>query len=296
MNRQKLVPDIGLFVRTLELGTFAAVADETGLTSSGVSRVVTRLENRLGVKLLYRSTRRLVLTPEGETFLAHAQNILSMAEAAEADVSAVMGRPRGHLRVNSGSAFARHKLAPYLPRFLEKYPDVTVEVLVSDQRIDPIEAHADVTIRVGPLADSDLIGMRLGTVKRIITASPEYIAQHGTPKKPNDLLQHNCLLLNGFRRQAKWPMFEDDRRVEIAVGGSVTADNADVLLDMAIAGVGIIRLGDFLGEEAFTTDRLIPLLEDCHDNDPQPITVLISPERLRIPRIRAFVDFLKTGF
>lgn len=289
-----LVPEIAIFVRIIELGTFAAVANEAGLTSSGVSRIVSRLEDRLHTKLLYRSTRRLALTPEGETFLAYAKSILAAAEAAEADIASTQGRARGHLRINCGTAFARYKLSPLLPTFLEKYPDITVDVSVADRRIDPVAEQADVTVRVGALADSDLIAIQLGTVERIIAASPDYLSARGVPESAGDLVHHNCLLLTGFPRQAHWPMYQSGKRIDIAVKGAVTSDSADALLHMAIAGVGIVRLGDFLGEEALSNGQLVPVLADCHFGDPQPITALVLSGRQDVPRVRVFVDFLKT--
>ena len=294
--RQELgtgISDIGCFVRTVDLGSFAAVGIEIGLTPSGVSRIVTRLEDRLGVKLIHRTTRRLALTPEGETFLAHARGILSAVEAAHAAVASTHGRARGHVRVNSGTAFAKHRLARLLPDFIAQYPDITIDLSVSDQRIDPISERVDVTIRVGPLADSELIAVRLGEVRRVIAASPHYLAVHGTPHKPADLLRHNCLLLSGFSRLSQWPLFENGKRVLVAAKGNVTSDSAELLLDLALAGIGILRLGDFLGESALAQGRLVPLLADCHDDDPQPITALLLPARQSIPRVRALVDFLK---
>ena len=294
--RQELgtgISDIGCFVRTVDLGSFAAVGIEIGLTPSGVSRIVTRLEDRLGVKLIHRTTRRLALTPEGETFLAHARGILSAVEVAHAAVASTHGRARGHIRLNSGTAFAKHRLARLLPDFIAQYPDITIDLSVSDQRIDPISERVDVTIRVGPLADSELIAVRLGEVRRVIAASPHYLAVHGTPHKPADLLRHNCLLLSGFSRLSQWPLFENGKRVLVAAKGNVTSDSAELLLDLALAGIGILRLGDFLGESALAQGRLIPLLADCHDDDPQPITALLLPARQSIPRVRALVDFLK---
>lgn len=294
--RQELgtdISDIGCFVRTVDLGSFAAVGIEIGLTPSGVSRIVTRLEDRLGVKLIHRTTRRLALTPEGETFLAHARGILSAVEVAQAAVASTHGRARGHVRLNSGTAFAKHRLARLLPDFIAQYPDITIDLSVSDQRIDPISERVDVTIRVGPLADSELIAVRLGEVRRVIAASPHYLAVHGTPRKPADLLRHNCLLLSGFARLSQWPLFENGKRVLIAAKGNVTSDSAELLLDLALAGIGILRLGDFLGEAALAQGQLIPLLADCHDDDPQPITALLLPDRQSIPRVRALVDFLK---
>jgi len=289
------VGDIATFVRVVDLGTFAAVADEAGLTASGVSRAVTRLEERLGVRLLHRTTRRLVLTQEGETFLARAREILAAIEAAESEVSVGRGQPRGLIRVNTGTAFAKHKLARLLPAFQARYPDVTVELSVADRRIDPVAHQIDVTIRVGPLEDSPLVAQRLGEVRRVIVASPAYLERRGVPQRPSDLLAHNCLLLTGFSRLAQWPMFEDGRRVLVPVKGSIRCDSADVLLDLALAGVGIIRLGDFLGQEALADGRLLPLLAGCHDDDPWPVTALVLPGRQHIPRIRAFLDALKAG-
>ncbi len=202
MNMMHPMSDLAVFVRTVDLGSFAAVGAETELTASGVSRIVTRLERRIGAKLLHRTTRRLVLTQEGETFLVHARSILSAVEAAEADVASVHGRPRGHLRINSGTAFARHRLARLLPQFMDQFPEIAVELSVSDHRIDPIADQVDVTIRVGPLGDSGLIAVRLGEVRRVIAGSPGYLERYGIPEQAADLARHNCLQLSGFSRLA----------------------------------------------------------------------------------------------
>ncbi len=288
-----LQQSVFLLLRLADLGTLAAVADEAGLTPSGVSRIMSRLEEQMGVKLVHRSTRRLAFTSEGTVFLNYARQMLALAEAAEADLSQAQGEVRGHLRVNCGTAFARHRLAPLLPTFLSQYPNVTVDVSVSDYRIDPLENQIDVTIRVGRLEDSDLIAARLGTVQRVIAASPDYLKRRGTPTTLKDLAHHDCLLLKGFAEQAFWPMIENKTVVRTAVKGRVTADSADTLLQMAIEGVGIIRVGDFLGENALASGRLVELFRDRHDADPKPISALMLPGRHAIPRIRAFVDFLK---
>ncbi|OOG46588.1 LysR family transcriptional regulator [Polaromonas sp. A23] len=287
--------DIGLFVRTVDLGTFVAAGLEAGLSASAVARIVSRLERRLGAKLLHRSTRRLVLTQEGETYLVHARAIVAAVEEAEAQVRLGHGRPRGLVRVNAGTAFAKHKLVRLLPQFQAQYPEISIELTVSDQRIDPVLDQIDVTIRVGPLQDSELVLLRLGTVSRIIAASPDYLARKGIPLQPRDLLDHNCLQLSGFARLAQWPMLENGKRVMLPVEGSIACDSADLLLDLALAGVGIVRLGDFLGEQALAEGRLVPLLSECHDRDPTPLSALILPGRQNIPRVRAFIDFLKAA-
>ena len=287
--------DLAAFVRTVDLGSFAAVGAEVELTASGVSRIVTRLERRIGAKLLHRTTRRLVLTQEGEAFLVHARGILAAVEAAEADVASIHGRPRGHLRINSGTAFARHRLARLLPQFMERFPEITVDLSVSDYRIDPIADQVDVTIRVGPLGDSGLIAVRLGEVRRIIAGSPDYLDRHGVPEQPADLAGHNCLQLTGFSRLVQWPMFEQGKRIMVPVKGSIRSDSADFLLNLALSGAGLVRFGDFLGEAAVKEGRLVPVLSHCHDPDPQPIKALILPGRQNIPRVRAFIDFLKAS-
>lgn len=287
------ISDIAVFLRTMELGSFAAVSQELGLTSSGVSRIVSRLEDRLGAKLIHRTTRRLVLTPEGETYLPHARGILSAMETAAADVASVRGRPRGLIRVNTGTAFAKHKLLPLLPDFMTAYPDISLDLSVGDRRIDPFAEQADITIRVGPLADSELVRVGLGEVRRVIAASPDYLSRHGVPRCPEDLRSHNCLQLAGNARLTKWPLLEDGKRILLPVTGTLRSDSADALLEMALAGMGVIRVGDFLGEAALADGRLVPLLSDCHDDDPQPISALILPGRQSIPRVRCFIDFLK---
>jgi len=284
--------DMGLFVRVAERGSFAAVALEIGLTASGVSKSITRLEDRLGVKLLHRTTRKLVLTQEGETYLGRAREILAAIEAAEADVSALRGRPQGLLRINTGTAFAKYRLAPLLLGFREAYPHIDLALSVSDRRIDPIAEQVDITVRVGPLDDSDLIARPVGIVRRVIAASPTYLARHGTPQHPSDLRAHNCLLLKGFSEQARWPMVERGQKSTVAVSGNIQCDSADLLTDFALAGLGIVRFGDFLGEAAVAEGRLIPLLTTYHDPTPTPITALVLPGRNALPRVRAFLDYL----
>lgn len=281
-----------VFVNTVDLGSFAAAGLAGGMTASAAARIVTRLEAQLGAKLLARSTRRLVLTQEGEAYLPHARAALAAVAAGQAEMAASQGRVQGLIRVNTGTAFARYRLARLLPQFHARYPGVTLDLTVTDRRIDPEAGQIDVTIRVGPLADSGLILKPLGTVRRVIAASPAYLARCGTPRAPLDLLQHNCLLLKGFARLAQWPMMQDGRHLPVPVSGTVRADNADLLLDLAVAGMGIVWLGDFLGEQAMATGQLVPVLAGQYDDDPQPLSALILPGRQHVARVRAFVDFL----
>jgi DNA-binding transcriptional LysR family regulator len=258
MNEASFASDIGLFVSVVETGSFSAAAEVSGLTPSAVSKAITRMEDRLGVKLLERTTRRLALTQEGETMLTRGREILAAVEAAEAEVTANRGKPRGLVRLNTGTAFAKHRLAPVMSLFRELYPDIALEMSISDRRIDVIAEQVDVAIRTGPLGDSTLVARKIGSMRRVICASPDYLRRHGRPEVPADLMRHNCLLLQGFARLAQWPMRENGRQTLLNVKGSVTCDSADLLLDLALNGVGIVRFGDFLAERAIAEGRLVP--------------------------------------
>lgn len=284
--------EIALFIRVVERGGFAAAAEGTGLTPSAVSRAVTRLEDRLGVRLLQRTTRRLALTPEGETMLARGREILAAIEAAEAEVTAARGRPRGLLRVNTGTAFARHRLVPRLVAFRERYPDVRVELSVNDRRVDLLADQVDIAIRTGPVGDSPLIARTLETDRRVICASPGYLTRRGTPEAPADLARHDCLVLNGFSRLAEWPFRHRERVAPMSIKPAMTCDTAAVLLDMALAGLGIVRLTSFMLRDALAEGRLVPLLDEHHVSEPVPITALMPPGRQHLPRVRAFLDTL----
>lgn len=295
MNRTSSSDEIAVFVRVVEKGGFAAAAEGTGLTPSGVSKAVSRMEHRLGVRLLQRTTRRLRLTPEGETMLARGREILTAIEAAEAEVTAARGTPRGLVRVNTGTAFAKHRLVPALPAFSARYPEVLLEISVADRRIDVIGEQADVAIRTGPLGDSALVARRLGESRRVIAASPEYLARRGVPRTPADLAGHACLLLSGFSRLAEWPLRVDGRVAAVPVRPALVCDNAETLYQLALAGVGLVRLAGFILEDAIAEGRLVPLLADHHVSETVPITALMPPGRQHLPRVRALLDFLSAG-
>lgn len=284
--------EIALFVRVVDRGSFAAAAADLGLTPSGASRSVTRLEHRLGVRLLQRTTRKLALTPEGETLLRRGREILAAIEQAEAEVTAARGRPRGLVRVNTGTAFGKHRLVPMLSAFRERYPEVELEISIADRRVDVIDAQIDVAIRTGMPGDESMVARPLGESRRVIVASPEYLARRGTPREPADLARHDCLRITGFARLSEWPLRIDGRVVPMAVRGTVVCDSADLLRDLALAGVGIVRLAAFMLDDAIADGRLVPLLVEHHVSEPVPITAMMPPGRQHLPRVRALVDFL----
>lgn len=287
--------EMNAFVRVIERGSFAAAADDLGITPSALSKLVTRIEDRLGVSLLTRTTRRLALTAEGEVFVARSRDILASIEAAEAEVTAASRLPRGHLKISIGTALAKQILCPALPAFLSRYPDITVELHVSDHQVDLVAEQVDVAIRSGALGDSTLVARKITEAKRLICASPLYLEKHGSPRVPADLLGHNCLTLPG-PAWSQWPFHTHEGINRLVVSGTFTSDNADLLLDMAIAGLGIARLADFMVARPMRDGALVPLLLESSMPESFPIHALTVPGRHRAPRIKAFVDFVAAQF
>lgn len=283
--------DLALFVRVATLGSFAAAAEGTAMTSSGVSKAISRMEDRLGVVLLQRSTRRLAVTTEGETLLVGGPAVLDALERLEAETTAARGRPRGRVRVSAGSAFAQYLIIPRLAGFRERFPEIDVDLQVTDRRVDLLAESIDVAIRTGSLLDSSLVARKLRSARRLIVASPAYLARRGTPVSPGDLAQHDCLTLSGHDGLARWPFRVGARVDTVAVRGAMTADSAEALRTMAIAGLGVVRLADFLLQDAVDDRRLVALLTDCHADEPLPVAALTPPGRARLPRVRAFLDF-----
>lgn len=284
------------FVRAVELGGFSTAAREMGLTPSAISKLVTRLEDRLGVRLLDRTTRRLALTPEGEAYFHRSQRILSDIEEAENEVASFRAQPRGLLRVNVGTAFGMHQLVPALPEFLERYPEMQVELTLTDRVVDLIEEGADVAIRLGTLGDSSLVARRICELERVVCAAPAYLKRHGTPRKPEDLLEHNCLSVDYAPSLRRWPFASGEGVRHVEVLGNVSANNADALLNLALLGVGVIRLSEVIVAEALRAGKLVALLADVHHSEPLPLHAVYPQGRHRSPRVAAMVDFLVERF
>lgn len=288
--------DMAAFVRAVEKGGFSPAARELGLTPSAISKLVSRMENRLGVRLLNRTTRRLALTPEGEAFFHRAQRILADIEEAENEVARFRARPRGRLRVNVGTAFGSHQLVPALPEFLARYPEIEVELTISDRVVDLVEEGADVGLRTGHLADSSLVSRKICDMERVICAAPAYLERHGVPLRPEDLLAHNCLVFAGNPQFQRWPFDFGDGVRDVEVAGNVSANNAETLVQLAVMGLGIIRLADVIAGGAIAKGLLRPVLADVHHVEPLPLHAVFPHGRHRSPRVAALVDFLVEKF
>lgn len=290
--------EMEVFVRAVELGSFSAAARNLQLTPSAISKLITRMEDRLGVRLVLRSTRSLQLTPEGEALFDRASRIVGDIEEAERTVSSGADQPRGPLRVNANIPFATHCVIPLVPAFLARYPGVTLDLSLTDFMVDLVGERADVAIRTGALRDSSLKARKLIESRRVVAAAPAYLARHGVPETPDDLARHNCQNFNFRRSLDEWPFLEAPgepatRAVRtIPVTGNMKANNGETMRLLALAGVGIVRLSRFHIGGDIAEGRLVPVLEDFNPGDVEPVhAVYIGHEHLS-NRIRAFVDFL----
>lgn len=291
--------EMATLVAAIEHGGFSAAARALGVTPSAVSKTITRLESRLGVRLLNRTTRRLTPTPEGEALFARGRHILAELDDAEQEAARARGAPRGLLRINSLVAFGLHQLPPVLPEFLRRYPEVQVELSIGDRMVDLVEEGTDLAIRSGRLADSSLVARKICDTQRVVCAAPAYLKRHGTPRRPEDLLRHNCIVICDNPQLRRWP-FDDpagrDGVRTIEVGGNVAANNAENVLQLGLLGLGIVRLGDLVIAEHIHAGRLVPLLAEVHHVEPLPLHAVYPQARLRSPKVGAMVDFLIEKF
>lgn len=290
-TRANRTGEMEIFVTAIEQGSFSAAARLVGLSPSAVSRAVSAIEARLGVRLLLRSTRALALTAEGEAYLRAARRILSDLGDAEQAI-ADQGAPRGRLRVSASQAHGRLAIVPLIGEFVARYPHILVDISLADRIVDVSGGQADVAIRFGPLADSPLTARKLGENRRVIVAAPAYLERHGTPRMPEDLHAHNCLNFNFRRAEPVWPFRDGTRNYALAVRGNIEANNGETLGQLAAMGVGIARVGTFSIAEEMARGALVPILEDYNPGDVEAVHAVFAGGANTPARVRVFVDFL----
>jgi len=297
MNMDATTSDMRAFVRVVERRSFAAAADTLGLSPSAVSKLVTRLEDRLGVQLLHRTTRRLSLSSDGEVYFARARQILADIEDAEAEVARSRSAPRGYLRVNTSNAFGIHQLAPALPDFIDRFPDITIDLAITDRLIDLAADLADVTIRATRQVAGDVAfgSRKIADYERAICAAPSYLARHGEPRAPADLAHHLCIVISS-QAPYRWPFRTGSEVEDVEIVRSLAVDNSEAALQLALNGGGLIRLGDMLVAEPIARGLLVPLLTDVHNKDPLQLAAFYREGRQRLPKVRVFLDFLEERF
>ena len=280
-----------IFAAVMRAGSFSAAGRTLGLTPSAVARSIDRIEARLGVRLLLRSTRALTPTAEGQAYLLTARRILADLDDAERQL-ADQGAPRGRLRISAALSHGRLRIVPLLGAFTALYPHILIDIALSDGIVDIAAGQADVAVRFGALADSVLTARKLGESGRVIVAAPDYLVRHGTPTVPEDLHAHNCLNFNFRRAEPVWPFRRNGEDIVLSVRGSIEANNGETLGQLAAAGVGVARVGAFSVVDDVAAGRLVPILEDFNPGDVELIHAVFVGGSQTPARVRAFVDFL----
>lgn len=287
--------ELEVFCAVIEGGSFSAAARSLNLTPSAVSRTIDRIEVRLGVRLMQRSTRALALTAEGQSYLAAARRILADLNDAERLI-ADQGAPRGRLRVSAALSHGRLCIVPLLGEFSSLYPNILVDISLTDGVVDIAGGQADVGVRFGMLPDSPLTARRIGVTGRTIVASPDYLARRGTPRSPEDLHGHNCLSFNFRRAEPVWPFRKNGRDYALTVHGAIEANNGETLVQLALDGVGITRVGQFSVADDLAAGRLVSVLDAFNPGDLEQIHAVFVGGANMPARVRVFVDFLAARF
>ena len=283
---------MAVFRRVVEAKSFSAVARETNMSQSTVSKHIASLEERLDTKLLNRSTRSLKLTEAGKEYYQHCIRILNDFQEAEASVGKGKIDPTGTLRISTSAAFGRTYILPYLDEFLSTYPDIKIDLIFGDKYTDLVKEGIDLAIRIGPLEDSSLIAKKIGSSPRVVVASPEYLVNHGRPKKPADLVKHDCLFYSLQKSPDLWYFNSTQEGDEsIRVNGRIKASSPDAVCDATLEGLGISILGEWYVRKHLKSGRLIKILPDFK---PTAFDIhAFYPERRFVPqKVKRMIQFI----
>nr|WP_279052175.1 DNA-binding transcriptional regulator YafC [Cedecea davisae] len=283
--------ELAIFVAVVESGSFSRAAEQLDQANSAVSRAVKKLEMKLGVSLLNRTTRQLSLTEEGERYFRNVQQILQAMAAAENEVMESKQTPRGLLRIDAATPVMLHLLMPLIKPFRERYPEMTLSLVSSETFINLIERKVDVAIRVGNLTDSSLRARPLFNSYRKIIASPDYLATRGTPRSAEDLISHVCLGFTEPSSLNRWPVAQaDGQLLEITPG--LSSNSGETLKQLCLTGNGIACLSDFMIDREIESGEFVELLADKRLPVEMPFSAVYYSDRAVSTRIRAFIDFL----
>ena len=255
--------DIAVFVRVVESGSFTATADELEISKAVVSKYVSRLEERLGARLLNRTTRRLTLTEAGEALYRRGAEALSEIREAEEEVAQLAGEPRGHLRITAPTYFGSVKLAPLLRDFRTRYPAITLDLDLNDRIVDIVRERFDVAVRISELADSSMVARRLAPCPQVVVGSPEYFRRYGTPRTPADLRDHDCLSYSLVRAPNEWRFRAPKGRwIAVTVRGSIRCNNDFALKQAVLDGLGLRQFPRFFVERELEEGKLLEVLPE----------------------------------
>ena len=288
----KNLSDITVFVQVVESGSFTAAAKRLALSKSVVSKYVTRLENQLGAQLINRTTRRLSLTEIGRTFYERSQRGLQELEEANAEVLRLQAAPRGTLKLNTPMSFGISHIAPALPDFLSRYPELSVEMNLDDRKVNLAEEGFDLAVRVADLPDPSLVARRLGPCRYVVCASPQYLQHHGVPHTPDDLIHHNAITFKYQKSPREWRFLSPEGRyISVPVSGSIETNNSLALREALINNAGITSTPTFVVGADIKAGRLKAVLTNYHVQE-YSIYIIYLQRRHLSPKVRAFIDFM----
>jgi DNA-binding transcriptional LysR family regulator len=277
------------FVRIVDKGSLTAAAEGLDTSVPSVVRTLAALERALGVRLLNRTTRRLSLTDEGAQYLDHCRVILSAVQDFELGLASGHAQPRGRLALTSSVMFGRRYVAPIAADFIERHPEVTADLLFVDRVVSLVDEGIDVAVRIGHLKDSSLVAIRVGAVRRVVCASPEYLQRHGVPRKPADVTKHACVRHTGLAPRSEWHFRVGRRDVAVPISAAMTCNEIDSALTACTRGVGVGMFLSYQVAPASDAGELQYVLEDF-ETEPLPVHVVYPQTRLMSARVRAFVD------
>ncbi len=289
--------DIRVFAAVVKAGGFSLAARQLGVTRSAISRRIEQMEARLGVRLLTRTTRRFALTDPGARFFEHCTRIADDIEAAERLIHEQYGVPRGDLRINCAVMIGLKLIIPQLEGFARAFPDLRVHVDLSDAPVEKNDARYDIHIRLGHVDDPNLVASRLASSRRILCASPAYIAEFGRPASVEELARHSCLLISGLGVDSNtWNFREGARAESVRVCGNLVFNSGDGHYEAIVAGLGIGRVTEILARSDIASGRLVPVLTDRHASDPEPILALFPGGKHTPQKTRAFIGHFRQSF
>lgn len=284
--------DVAVFVQVVDSGSFTAAAEKLQMSRAAVSKYVTRLENQLGARLLNRTTRRLSLTEVGRNYYERSRNALLELEEAELEVSRFQGAPRGNLRISVPMSFGILHISPIIAEFLKQYPEVTIDLLLDDRKVDVVDGGFDLAIRISSLPDSSLIARRLAPCRHVICATPGYIEQRGVPKVPADLAEHTIITYRYQESTYEWHFRSAaGKEIVVPVSSSSQMNNSLAIREAVLRHAGITRTPTFVVGPDLASGRLVALLTDFAILEISIYAVYASRQFLS-PKVRAFVDFI----
>jgi DNA-binding transcriptional LysR family regulator len=281
---------IVVFTRVVQAGSFSAAARALGMPKSTVSRKVSGLEDRIGARLIQRTTRKLGLTDAGRLYYEHSARIVAEIDAAEQAVGSMEAAPRGLLRVTAPLTFTM--LGPIVGEYLKRNPDVQVDLVCTDRRVDLVEDGFDVAIRAGALADSTLIARSLGSIRSVLVAAPSYLKRNGQPRTPRQLERHTCISFGVGAAPNVWPLHAADEKVELRVAPRFIVNDAEILRDVAVAGIGIALMPSIIGADDLRAGRLRRVLPRW-SSAATPLHAVYPTARHLSPKVVAFLDLVR---